>query len=60
MNSVLQQVLVGKEEHKSLCRKEFQQDDVFGVRVTAKDNTERVQPITNDAKTPFDTKGYRR
>ena len=50
MNSVLQQVLVGKEEHKSLCRKEFQQDDVFGVRVTAKDNTERVQPITDDAK----------
>ena len=30
--------------------KEFQQDEDFGIRVTAKDNTERVQPIIYDAK----------
>ena len=52
MNSVLQQFLVGKEEHNTFrfCGKEFQQDEDFGIRVTAKDNTERVQPITYDAK----------
>ena len=46
MNSVLQQLLVGKEEHKSFrfCGKDF------GIRVTAKDNTEPLQPITYDAK----------
>ena len=30
--------------------KEFRQDEDFGIHVTAKDNTERVQPITYDAK----------
>ena len=52
MNSVLQQFLVGKEEHGTsrFCGKEFRQDEDFGVHVTAKDNTERVQPITHDAK----------
>ena len=51
-NSVLQQFLVGKEEHNTFrfCGKEFQQDEHFGIRVTAEDNTERVQPITFDAK----------
>ena len=48
MNSVLQKFLVGKEEHGTFrfCGKEFRQDEDFGIRVTAKDNTERVQPIT--------------
>ena len=41
MNSALQQFLVGKE---------VRQDEDFGIHVTAKDNTERVQPITYDAK----------
>ena len=52
MNSVLQQFLVGKEEHTRFrfCGKEFPQDEDFGVRVIAKDNTERVQPNTYDAK----------
>ena len=51
-NSVLQQFSVGKEEHGSFrfCGKEFRQDEDFGIHVTAKDNTERVQPITNDVK----------
>ena len=51
-NSVLQQFLVGKEEHNTFrcCGKEFQQNEDFGIRVTAKDNTERVHPITYDAK----------
>ena len=48
-NSVLQQFLVGKEEHSTFrfCGKEFRQDEDFGI---AKDNTERVQSITYDAK----------
>ena len=52
MNSVLQQFLVGKEEHGyfMFCGKEFRQDEDFGIHVTAKENTERVQPITYDAK----------
>ena len=52
MNSVLQQFLVGKKARNSFrfCGQEFQQDEDFGIRVTAKDNTERVQPITYDAK----------
>ena len=52
MNSVLQQFLVGKEEHGTFrfCGKEFRQDEDLGIHVTAKDNTERVQPITHDAK----------
>ena len=51
-NSVLQQFLVGKEEHGifRFCEKEFPQDEDFGIHVTAKDNTERVQPITYDMK----------
>ena len=59
MNSVLQQFLVGKEEHGTFtfCGKEFRQDEDFGIHVTAKDNTEREQPITYDAKQWFDTKG---
>ena len=41
-----------KCERKSFrfCGKWFQQDEDFGIRVTAKDNTERVQPIACDAK----------
>ena len=52
MNSVCRQFLVGKEEHGTFrfCGKEFRQDEDFGIHVTAKDNTERVQPITYDAK----------
>ena len=52
-NSVLQQFLVGKEEHGTFrfCGKEFRQDEGFGIHVTAKDDTERVQPITYDAST---------
>ena len=52
MNSVLQQFLVGKEEYGTFrfCGKEFRQDEDLGIHVTAKDNTERVQPITHDAK----------
>ena len=52
MNYVLQLFLVGTEEHGtfSICGKEFRQDEDFGIHVTAKDNTERVQPITYDAK----------
>ena len=47
-NSVLQQFLMGKIEHGTFrfCGKGFRQDEDFGVRVTAKDNTERVQPST--------------
>ena len=47
-NSVLQQFLVGKEEHGTFrfCGKEFRQDEDFGIHVTAKENTERVQPTT--------------
>ena len=52
MNSVLQQFLVGKEEHKffRFCGKEFQQNEDVSIRVTAKNNTDRVQPITYYAK----------
>ena len=52
MNSVLQQFLVGKEEHGTFRfrGKEFRQDEYFGTHVTAKDNTERVQPINCDVK----------
>ena len=52
MNSVLQQFLVGKEEHGTFrfCWREFEQDEDFGSHVTAKDNAERAQPITYDAK----------
>ena len=52
MNSVLQHFLVGKEEHGTFrfCGKEFRQDEDFGIHVTAKDNTERAQPITHAAK----------
>ena len=52
MNSVLQQFLVGKEEHGNFrfCGREFRQDEDFGIHVTAKHNTERVQPITHDVK----------
>ena len=44
-NSVLQQILVGEEEHGivGFCGKEFRQDEDFGIRVTAKDNIEQVQ-----------------
>ena len=46
-NSVLQQFLVGQEEHGTFrfCGKEFRQDEDFGIHVTAKDNTKRAQPI---------------
>ena len=49
-NSVLQQFLVGTEERGIIrfCGKEIRQDEDFGIQVTAKDNTERVQPITYD------------
>ena len=52
INSLLQQFLLGKEEHSTsrYCGKRFRQDEDFGLHVTAKDNTERVQPITYDAK----------
>ena len=33
-----------------VCGKEFRQDEDFGIHLTAKDNTERVQPITCDVK----------
>ena len=61
MNSVLQQILVGEEEHGTFrfCGKEFRQDKDSGIHVTAKDNTKRVQPITHDVKR-FETKGYNR
>ena len=51
-NSVLQQFLVGKEEHGTsrFCGKEFRQDEDVGIHDTTKENTERVQPITYDAK----------
>ena len=49
---VLQQFLVGKEEHGPFRfrGKEFRHYEDFGVHVSAKDNTEQVQPITCDAK----------
>ena len=49
MNSVL---LVGKQEHGNFrfCGKEFRQDEDLGIHVTAKDNTERIQPITYEGK----------
>ena len=52
MNSVLQQFLVGNVKHGNFkfCGKEFRQNEDFGIHVRAKDNTERVQPITCDAK----------
>ena len=58
MNSVLQQFLVGKEEHGTFrfCGKEFRQDEDFGIHVTAKDNTERAKPIIYDAKLGFTRK----
>ena len=42
MNSVLQQFLVGKEEHGTFrfCGKEFRHDEDFGIHVTANDNIE--------------------
>ena len=51
-NCVLPQFLVGKEERGifRFCGKEFRQDEDFGIHVTAKDNTERVQPIIYDVK----------
>ena len=51
-NSVLQQFLVGREEQGifRFCGKKFRQDEDFGIRVTAKDNTEQVQSISYDAK----------
>ena len=50
--TLMRQFLVGAEEHCTFrfCGKEFRQDENFGTHVTAKDNTERVQPITDDAK----------
>ena len=64
MNSVLQHLWAGKEEHGTFtffCVKEFRQDEDFGVHVIAKHNTEGVQPITHDMKqTRFDTKGFSR
>ena len=47
-NSALQKFLVGTEKHGTFrrCGKEFRQDEDFDVHVTAKDNTERAQPIT--------------
>ena len=52
MNSVLQQFMIGKEEHGTFrfCGQEFRQNEDFGIHITAKDNTERVQPTTHDAK----------
>ena len=52
MNSVLQQFLVSKEEHGTFrfCGQGFRQDEDVGFHDTAKENTERVQPITYDAK----------
>ena len=52
MNSVLQQILGWQRRTQIFrcCGKGFQQDEDFGIRVTGKDYTERVQPITNDAK----------
>ena len=49
--SVLQQFLVVEEEDDTFrfFGKLFRQDEDFGIHVTAKDNTERVQPITHDA-----------
>ena len=51
-NSLLQQFLVGKQEHGNFrfCGKEFRQDEDLGIHVTAKDNTERIQPITYETK----------
>ena len=51
-NSVLRHFWVGKEEHGTFrfYGKEFRQDEDFGIHVTAKDNTERIQPIIHDAK----------
>ena len=40
MNTVLQKLVVGKEEHK------------------AKETTERVQPITHDARYSFHTRSF--
>ena len=52
MNSVLQQLLVGKEERSTFrfCGNGLQKDEDFGIHVTTKDNTERVQPITYNVK----------
>ena len=52
VNSVLQQFLVDKENHGTFrfCGKEFRQDEDFGIHVTAKNNTERVQSNTYDTK----------
>ena len=46
------EAMVGKEEHGTFrfCGKEFRQYEDFGPHVTAKDNTDRVQPITYDVK----------
>ena len=50
--SVTKKNLVGKQEHGNFrfCGKEFRQDEDLGIHVTAKDNTERIQPITYEAK----------
>ena len=44
--------LKDKEEHDILrfCNKEFRQEEDFDIHDTVKNNTERVQSITNDAK----------
>ena len=58
MNSVLQQLLVGKEEHGTFrfCGKEFRQDEDFGIQVTAK--RQHCASTTNHLRREawFDTK----
>ena len=51
MNSVLQQFSVKKNTVPSdFVKKIFDKTKTFGIHVTSMDNTERVQPITCDAK----------
>ena len=60
-NSVLQQLLVGKQEHGTfqvLREKGFEQDEDFGIRVTAKDNAGASTTNYIRRETWLDTKGY--
>ena len=52
MNSVLETILgwQRRKRYFQVCGKEFPQDEDFGTHVTVKDNSERIQPITYDAK----------
>ena len=50
--NILKEFSVGKKEMDEymFCRKEIVQHEDFGIRVTAKDNTENIAPVGYDKK----------